>query len=225
MIDIIQYQKSTSLKEYCVFRFAFNFIGTVNGLDIVSYFYTRLLANQQNVVSKGLIRPFIAQHTPFATPMKSEYRNTIFANTYNIINTEIDSTGSCLFDYAEFSNQQILLPETRIVTTVMSVVIKTYFDILSKFPNLSVQHKFDFQSTKPTYFYPIYDCWGNDYCPFDNALIKHCTTYIEILDASTTPYDVLKRFFEQFEYPFGYQPQFVTSNRQNVETVWNDIFK
>lgn len=225
MINIETYQNSSRLKEFCLFQFTFSIIGKVEGLDLGKINYNIILNNQQLAVDNKYIKPCVVRQSPLALPFISEYQNPIVANAYNILRTEINSDASCLFEYAEFTDQNILLPNVGVATAYLSVFLKSYLDILTNFPHLKIKLKFAFSSTKPTYFYPNYDIWGSEYCPLENALIDPGTSYEYIMDNTTTPYDVIQTFSKQFSYPLGYIPTHITSNHSNVQDVWKEIFK
>lgn len=225
MIDISKYINESPLKEYCLFRFEFDFIGSVAGFDIVGYLYNVLLTNQDKSVANQYIKPFISRNTPFSAPLQCEYPNMIVANSYNVLCTEIEPTGKVSFEYVEFTDQHIQLPNIGVATASFAVILKTYLDILNKLPKLQVQLKFSFESTNPTYYYPNYDIWGNEYCPFENALIKSQASFFDVLDEKTIFVDVIQRFFEQFTYPGGYYPTHVTANNENVDRVLREMFK
>lgn len=225
MLDISKYMNNSPLKEHSLFRFEFSFIGTVVGFDVVGYLYSLLLANQAKSVANQFMKPFISCNTPFSAPFQCEYSNMIVANSYNVLCTEITQTGIVAFEYAEFSDQHIQLPNIGVATGSLAVILKTYLDILKKLPQLQVQLQFSFESTTPTYYYPNYDIWGSEYCQFENALIKPNTSFVEVLNENSMFIDVIQRFFEQFTYPGGYNPTHVTVNNEKVERVLREMFK
>lgn len=225
MIDISKCQEASYLKEYCKFRFEFTLLGTIVGFDVISYFYNVLLSNQSKAIANNYIKTFVVAHKPFSLPIKCEYQNQIVANCYNVLNTSIDEKGKVVFEYAEFSDQQIQLPNIGIATVPFVVILRTYLDLLHELPQLQVQLHFEFESTKPTYYYPNYDIWGNFYCPLENALIDTNTSFTEIIDGNTEIIDVLQRYFEQFVYPMGYEPGYVTINKEIATSVMQDMFK
>lgn len=216
-----------NLNYNCSFKFTFEF-GKTEPSKIGTKLYKAILRNQQKAVNNGYIKPVVLKQKPYSLPLSSNMWNNNIANLYKETKVTINPNGNVEFEYVEYSDQNIFLPDTDYITLVFAMILKSYLDILNLDKNLQAKLTFVFSSDMNTNtYYNVYNSniWKNKFLSYLNTKITNGDTFlINSLDWNTDPIDILELFFRLYKYPQNGLQLNVDIDRPAAKAAWKRIF-
>lgn len=210
-----------NLNNHCSFKFTFEFYGSIPSLG----FYQNLEKNIKSNLQKAIGNKFIG---------KSFFPNsctfTITSNVSDVLEVTKDyNNNKLIFEYAEFSDQQILYPNTNQIAVSFAVILKSCLDVIKQYAsnqqkNILVDLEFEFSTNATTYHTSIRDIWGNQIIP-SPLEIKDGAKFNEVLDSQTDPIGILEKFFQQYVYYTINRFLSVDIDTGIAQATWDNIFK
>ena len=221
MIDIKKHLTST-IRYYSLFRFTFkfNFYVQVALPDFYRSLDRAIKSNLQKAIGNKFIgNSFFPNSCTF----------TITSNVSDVLEVTKDYNNKLIFEYAEFSDQQDLYPDTDRITVAFAVILKSCLDVIKQYAsnqpkNILVDLEFEFSTNANTYYSSSGNIWGIQIVqrPIE---IRGGAKFNEVLDSKTAPIGILEKFFQQYVYYTINRFLSINIDKKNAPITWDKIFK